>query len=340
MTRYADAGVDIDAANEAVRMMADAVASTTTPSVRSELGSFGGLYSVENLGLHAVLAASIDGVGTKTELAARYGRWRGLGIDVVNHCVGDILVQGARPLFVLDYIACDRLVPETVAEIVGGMASACRAAGAALLGGETAEMPGVYTQGSVDVAAAIVGAVEPADLLPRSEAMRPGDAVIGLASDSPHTNGYSLIRLILDRLEDGGQPVDEAMIDWLLTPHRSYLADVAGLQNAGVVLKGLAHITGGGLFENLPRVLPEGLGAEIELGSWDVPEGFRRLVDWGSVADDEAFRAWNMGIGMTAVVDEAQAAAAERPGHRRIGVLTPHDEAAGESRVKLAGEWR
>lgn len=344
MTGYADAGVDIDAANRAVRLMAVDVASTSTEAVLSELGSFGGLYSLAGIAPDAVLAASTDGVGTKTELAARFGRWRGLGADIVNHCVNDIAVQGARPLFLLDYIACAELVPETVAEIVAGMAEACKSCGTALLGGETAEMPGVYTSGAVDVAATVVGVVEPAELLPRCDLMKPGDVLVGLAADSPHTNGYSLIRRLLDTLDPGdfdpehARP-DAAMIDWLLAPHRCYLSDIEALRAAGVSIKGLAHITGGGFFENIPRVLAEQLRAEIELGAWQVPAGFRRLVEWGEVPDDEAFRTWNMGIGMIAVVDAAEADAAVSLGHSRIGTL--HSRAEPEApQVQLAGDWR
>ena len=333
MTNYADAGVDIDAGNRAVKLMGEAVRSTNTPAVLSELGAFGGLFSTDALGEGAVLVASTDGVGTKVELAARYGRWNGVGQDLVNHCVDDILVQGARPLFFLDYIATAKLVPELVAEIVTGMAEACRAVGCALLGGETAEMPGVYTDGSVDIAGTIVGAVHRDALWPRTEAIEVGDVLLGMASDSPHTNGYSLIRLLLDRRDD--DPSD-AFVDWLLTPHRSYLADVDELRALGVEPKALAHITGGGFFENIPRVLPGGVAAEIELGAWSVPDGFRQLVEWGDVPDTESFRTWNMGIGLIAVIDATDVDAAAAAGHRVIGRLVASD--TGD--VTLVGDWR
>ena len=331
-TRYADAGVDIDAGNKAVSLMGEAVRSTNTPAVLSELGAFGGLFSTDGLGQGAVLVASTDGVGTKVDLASRYGAWRGVGADLVNHCVDDILVQGARPLFFLDYIATAKLVPEVVAEIVTGMAEACRAVGCALLGGETAEMPGVYTEGSVDIAGTIVGSVHRDALWPRTDEMHAGDVLIGLPSVSPHTNGYSLIRLLLER-NGGGS---DELLEWLLTPHKSYLDDVDGLRALGVEPKGLAHITGGGFFENIPRVLPEGIGAEIQLGSWDVPAGFRQLVEWGAVPDAESFRTWNMGLGLLAVVDAESAAVASAAGHLVVGSLV--DDAEGQ--VHLTGDWR
>jgi len=329
---YADAGVDIDAGNRAVKLMGEAVKSTRTPAVLSELGAFGGLFSTEGLGDGSVLVASTDGVGTKVELAARHGAWRNVGADLVNHCVDDILVQGARPLFFLDYIASATMVPETVAEIVTGMAEACREVGCALLGGETAEMPGVYTPGSVDIAGTIVGAVHKDALWPRSDAMADGDLLVGLPSVSPHTNGYSLIRLLLER-NGGGS---DELIEWLLTPHKSYLDDVDQLRALGIEPKGLAHITGGGFFENIPRVLPGHLGADISLGTWTVPAGFSQLVDWGSVTDAEAFRTWNMGIGLIAVVDPADADAVTASGQSVIGRLS----AESPGKVTLVGDWR
>jgi len=330
---YRDAGVDIDAGNRTVRLLADVVKATRTPSVLSEVGAFGGLFAADDLGPGKVLVASTDGVGTKVELAARHQRWRGVGTDLVNHCVDDILVQGARPLFFLDYIATAVLVPEVVAEIVTGMAEACQAVGCALLGGETAEMPGVYLPGAVDVAGTIVGVVDRDRLWPRTDALVVGDLLIGLASQSPHTNGYSLIRRLLEEHE----PTDE-MLDWLLTPHRSYLADVDQLQAAGVVPKALAHITGGGLFENVPRVLPARLGARFELGSWEVPAAFRSLVEWGDIPDAEAFRVWNMGVGMVIVVGAEQRGLVTELGLSIIGGLVVAE--AGDERVALVGSWR
>ena len=328
MSAYQDAGVDIDAGNRTVELLADVVAATSTDLVLSGIGAFGGLYAADELGPGKILVASTDGVGTKVELAARHERWRGVGTDLVNHCVNDILVQGARPLFFLDYVAMAVLVPEVVAEIVSGMAEACRAAGCALLGGETAEMPGVYRPGAVDVAGTIVGVVDRADLLPRTEQLVVGDAVVGMASDSPHTNGYSLIRRLLDDHE-----VDVTMIDWLLTPHRSYVGDVDDLLRRGVRPKALAHITGGGFVENIPRVLPDHLGVRIELGSWLVPDQFALLAEWGSVADEEAFRVWNMGVGMVAVIDHSEVEASGLP---LIGEVVSRQDV----RVAMTGSWR
>ncbi len=333
MTSYVDAGVDIDAGNRTVKLLADAVKSTNTPAVLSEVGAFGGLFSADSLGPGTVLVASTDGVGTKVGLAARHGGWQGVGHDLVNHCVDDILVQGARPLFFLDYIATAKLVPETVAEIVIGMAAACRAVGCALLGGETAEMPGVYTEGSVDIAGTIVGSVRRDELWPRTTELGAGDVLVGMPSVSPHTNGYSLIRLLLET----NDPSDE-MLEWLLTPHKSYIADIDRLVAAGIEPKALAHITGGGFLENVPRVLPDHLGAHFELGSWTVPDGFRQLVEWGDIADADAFRTWNMGIGLVVAISSSAAEEAAQLGYPVVGVL--ESVAEGDARVVLDGQWR
>ena len=333
---YRAAGVDIDAGNRAVALLAESVASTRTPNVLS-VGGFGGMYSAAGLDKEHVLVASTDGVGTKAELAARHGRWRGIGVDVVNHCIGDIAVHGARPLFFLDYIAMARLVPEVVAEIVAGMADACRVAGCALLGGETAEMPGTYVPGATDVVGTIVGAARQDRLWPRPETVRAGDALVGVASSGPHTNGYSLIRRLLSEQPDAA--TDAGLIDALLAPHRSYLPTVSAFSEAGIEPKALAHITGGGFFDNLPRVLPAHLGARVDLGAWPVPELFATLVDWGGLADSEAFRVWNMGIGLVAVVDEAGAEALVRQGHRVIGSVIDIAD-PNPCRVVLEGAWR
>ena len=334
---YRAAGVDIDEGNRAVALLSEAVASTRTPEVMSGPGGFGGMYSTAGLAPGSVLVASTDGVGTKTALAATYGRWWGIGVDLVNHCVGDIAVHGARPLFFLDYIAMARLVPEVVAEIVAGIADACRAAGCALLGGETAEMPGVYEPGAVDVAGTIVGAALHDRLWPRPDTMRAGDLLVGVASSGPHTNGYSLIRRLLQ-----DRAPDTAMIDALLAPHRSYLPVIDEFSRAGIEPKALAHITGGGFFDNLPRVLPDHLGARLDLGSWTVPEPFVTLTDWGGLDDAEALRVWNMGIGLVAVVDDADADTLSRQGHAVIGSIIDMDDSAGgdNSRVALNGTWR
>lgn len=298
---YESAGVDIEAGNRAVALMRDAVHSTYNERVLAGLGSFGGLFDASGLGDQPVLVASTDGVGTKVELAARLGRLAGVGEDIVNHCVNDILVQGARPLFFLDYFAASRLKPEGVAEIVSGMASACRAAGCVLLGGETAEMPGVYHDNAFDVAGTIVGVVERSRILPRHTDMQPGDLLVGLASSGPHTNGFSLIRKIcrVHDLNVWRKELKSSLADALLAPHRSYLKAV---EPALPQIKGLAHITGGGFIENIPRMLPEGLQAVVDLSTWPVPPLFQWLQAQGGIELTEMFHVFNMGIGMVAVV--------------------------------------
>ncbi len=298
---YAASGVDIDAGKRAVELMRDAVRTTYGDEVLAGIGAFGGLFDAAALQTMRapVLVASTDGVGTKVKLAAQARRYQTIGADIVNHCVNDILVQGARPLFFLDYIASSQLNPETVAEIVIGIAAACRDAGCALLGGETAEMPGVYEPGAFDVAGTIVGVVERADILPRHN-VRTGDVLIGLGSSGPHTNGYSLIRKIFQdvpldtRFPELGIP----LIDALLAPHRSYLPV---LQRALPHVKALAHLTGGGFIENIPRVLPAGVSAVIRLGSWNVPPLFELIRRRGDLTSEEMYRVFNMGIGMVAV---------------------------------------
>ena len=321
---YAAAGVDIEAANQAVAGFKSAVQRTFTDRVLTDVGAFGGLFSIENLPGRPVLCASTDGVGTKVKLAAEWLRWRGVGHDLVNHCVNDILVQGAKPLFFLDYVAAARLDPTAVAEIVIGIAEACQKVGAALLGGETAEMPGVYTPGAVDVAGTIVGLVDRDELLPLRDQMVAGDVLVGLASSGLHTNGYSLARKLVE-----GR-CDEALADALLVPHRCYLNEVTTWRSAGVPLKGLAHLTGGGWLDNIPRVLPDALGARIRLGSWAVPELFHQLVDWGRLTTEEAYRTFNMGIGLVAVLAPDAVAAAV--------AAVPETVVVGELVVRGAGE--
>lgn len=300
--QYKQAGVDIDAGAHAVALMKAAVQATYTPAVLAGVGSFGGVFALDNLPAQPVLVASIDGVGTKVRLAADLGRWRSVGHDLVNHCVNDILVQNARPLFFLDYIATSKLDPMAAAEIVTGMAEACQAVGCALLGGETAEMPGVYADGAFDVAGAIVGVANRNALLPMPATMAPGDVVIGLASSGPHTNGYSLIRkLVADRdltmqLADG-----QSLADALLAPHRCYLPQIEAIQQAGHLIKGMAHITGGGLLDNIPRILPDSLAARIVVRSWQRPPVFEQLMTWGDLDVVEAHRVFNMGVGMALV---------------------------------------
>jgi phosphoribosylformylglycinamidine cyclo-ligase len=303
---YKEAGVDIDAGAQAVALMQAAIQESYTAQVLAGVGSFGGVFALDNLPAQPVLVASIDGVGTKVKLAAELGRWRSIGHDLVNHCVNDILVQNARPLFFLDYVAASKLNPVAAAETVAGIAEACRAAGCALLGGETAEMPGVYAEGAFDLAGAIVGIGSRASLLPMPETMEAGDALIGLASSGPHTNGYSLIRKIVagrdltEKLVDG-----QYLADALLAPHRCYLPQIEAIQRGGYLIKGMAHITGGGLLDNVPRILPEGLAARIVVRSWTRPPVFEHLLTWCDIDLSEAHRVFNMGIGMVVIVPAA-----------------------------------
>ena len=307
---YASAGVSIDAGNRAVHLMSASVKSTYTSNVLAGIGAFGGLFAVDFLKSYTspVLVASTDGVGTKVKLAASRGSYRSIGMDIVNHCINDILVQGARPLFFLDYFATSFLTPEVVAEIVAGIADACRESGCVLLGGETAEMPGVYVAGEFDVAGTIVGVVDRARILP-SEDLHAGDVLIGLRSSGPHTNGFSLIRKVMDGadLDEVVPGTDIRLADALLAPHRSYFKLLGPLMDShpGLV-KALAHLTGGGFIENIPRVLPEGLSARIRLGSWPVPALFQLIQSRGSIPLQEMLRVFNMGVGMVVVVGPAQ----------------------------------
>jgi phosphoribosylamine--glycine ligase/phosphoribosylaminoimidazole synthetase len=328
---YAAAGVDIDEGNRAVSAMKAAVERTHGPEVLRGVGSFGGAFSVATLRdmVDPVLVGSTDGVGTKVELAARLGRYRGVGHDIVNHCIDDVLVQGARPLFFLDYVASSRLDADQVAEVVTGMAEACEAAGCALLGGETAEMPGVYAPGAFDIAGTLVGFVERAALLPRRD-IAPGDVLIGVGSSGPHTNGYSLLRRLFEwaPMDATPPPLERPLGDALLEPHRSYLGVLDDALATGRV-KGLAHITGGGLPENLARVLPSGCDAQVHLGSWPVPALFRLVRELATgMSAHELHRTLNMGIGMVVVCAAADAAAVQGAIDEptwRIGELVPGD---------------
>jgi len=308
--RYADAGVDIDEGNRAVALIRRTVATTHTPNVLGGIGAFSGLFRFDSARYDdPVLVSSTDSVGTKVKIAIAVNRHRGIGADLVNHCVNDILCCGAVPLFFLDYFATGKLVPELLAELVDGMADACRGAGCALVGGETAEMPGVYALGDYDVAGFIVGAVDRTQIIDGSR-VQAGDAIIGLPSSGLHTNGYSLVRHLVASLElrwSAVLPGTEApLADLLLEPHRSYLAAVQELR-AGHDVRALAHITGGGLIDNVARVLPEGTAAEIDRGSWQVPPLFTALQQTGGVNPEEMWRTFNMGIGMVVILPAAQA---------------------------------
>ena len=313
--RYAAAGVDLEASDETMRRIGAAVRSTYTPHVLAGIGAFGGLFAVPDDVSEPVLVASTDGVGTKTMLATALGRLDTIGRDIVNHCVNDILVQGARPLFFLDYVASSRLEPADVAAVVQGVAAACREAGMALLGGETAEMPGVYAQGELDLVGTIVGVVSRSRIVTGS-GVRAGDVLLGLASGGLQTNGFSLARQVLAGrlgapMHPGGR-LGETIGDALMAPHRSFLPALTPLLEAGLV-RAAAHVTGGGIPGNLPRVLPSGLGAEVDTGAWERPPVFDLLQRVGEIDEGEMRSVFNLGVGMIVVVrpsDEAAARAA------------------------------
>jgi phosphoribosylaminoimidazole synthetase len=306
---YASTGVNIDEGTRAVDLIKTSVAKTSTAQVLRGVGAFGGALDVSFLKEfdHPVLVGSTDGVGTKVELAARTGRIRGTGHDIVNHCINDVLVQRAYPLFFLDYLASSKIDAEMVAEVVGGMADACAAADCVLLGGETAEMPGVYAPGAFDIAGTLVGVAERDQLLPLNT-IAAGDVLIGVASNGPHTNGYSYLRKLFAWIPMESQPVplDRPLVDALLEPHRNYLPVLRQALD-GERVKALVHITGGGLPDNMPRVLPPGVGANIALGSWPMPPLFQLVQQLSSLETDELYRTLNMGIGMVIITDPAHA---------------------------------
>jgi phosphoribosylformylglycinamidine cyclo-ligase len=310
---YRDSGVDIDEAQRALRSVAPRILASHNDSVIGGIGGFGALFR----GTFAdcdkpILVSSIDGVGTKTKIAAMVGDYSGLGHDIVNHCVNDILCQGARPLFFLDYYGCSQLEGLIFEEIVTGMADACRAVGCALIGGETAEMPGVYQDGEVDIVGSIVGIVDQDKKLPRGK-MQAGDVLIGLASDGLHTNGYSLARRVLfdfagrsvrDELPGLGRTIGEELV----RPHRCYFNSVYPLIRDLERIYAVAHITGGGLYDNLPRVIPSDVRLVIEKRSWTTPPIFQFIQAIGDVPDVDMYRTFNMGIGMVLIVDRMDAA--------------------------------
>lgn len=305
---YLSAGVNIDEAERALRSVSAAVKSTYTDSVIGGIGGFGSLFRADFSGLTGpILVASIDGVGTKTKVAGMVGAFRGLGHDIVNHCVNDILCQGARPLFFLDYFGTSRLQGLQFEEVLHGMTEACLALELPLVGGETAELPGVYVDDEFDVVGAIVGLVDHDGRLPRGKP-KPGDAILGLASDGLHTNGFSLARRAL--FEVGGLSVRDEVPglgttigEELLRPHRCYFRSIFPLLQETDRIYALAHITGGGLYDNVPRVLPTDMRAILERRSWTAPPLFRLIQAVGNVPDGEMHRTFNMGIGMVMVVD-------------------------------------
>ncbi|HEV2706056.1 MAG TPA: phosphoribosylformylglycinamidine cyclo-ligase [Pyrinomonadaceae bacterium] len=302
---YSDAGVSIDAANRAVDRIKQLARTTFNAQTLSEIGSFGGMFDGAFPALRApVLVASADGVGTKLKIAFLTGRHDTVGRDLVNHCTNDILVQGARPLFFLDYVAAGRLDPETITSVVEGVARGCRENRCVLLGGETAEMPGFYADGEYDIAGFIVGVVDRERIID-GRRITPGDVLLALPSAGLHTNGYSLARKLFFEVA-GMSPATHVerlgvtVSDALLAPHLSYLAPLDALLDTGAV-KGLAHITGGGLLENIPRILPDSTAVEIARGSWPVPPVFGLMQEIGRVSEPEMHRTFNMGVGMVVI---------------------------------------
>ena len=304
---YRDAGVDIDEADRAVGAIRKMARSTFTRGVLTDIGSFGGCFALPKM-KQPVLVSSVDGVGTKLKIAFATGRHDTIGEDLVNHCVNDIAVQGAQPLFFLDYLAVGRLEAPVAAQIVSGIARGCKANGCALIGGETAEMPGLYSDGEYDLAGSIVGAVEKNKIITGAK-VKAGDALLALASTGLHTNGYSLARKLL--FEVAKLKLDGQLADQLLQVHRSYLKAIQVLIQ-GKALAGAAHITGGGITDNLPRVLPKGLAAAIDLKSWEPPELFQMLRKIGDVPEDDWRRTFNLGVGMIFVVPAGKLAKAQR----------------------------
>ena len=316
--RYAAAGVDIDAGNRMVEMIKPLLRKTARAGTDAEIGGFGGLFDLKAAGFSdPVLVAATDGVGTKVKIAIETARHDTIGIDLVAMSVNDLVVQGAEPLFFLDYFACSKLDPQVGAQVVAGIAAACRESGCALIGGETAEMPGIYQAGDYDLAGFAVGAVNRSEVLPRRD-IAPGDAVIGLASSGVHANGFSLVRRIVAASGlswDAPAPFEPArnLGETLLTPTRLYVRSCLAAIRGTKAVKALAHITGGGFTENIPRVLPRGLAVALDLDRVPVPPVFKWLAAAGDVTEQEMLRTFNCGIGMVAVLDpDAAAAASER----------------------------
>jgi phosphoribosylformylglycinamidine cyclo-ligase len=338
---YRDAGVDIDAGNEVVERIKPLVRRSFRPEVMGGLGGFGALFDLSGKYREPVLVSGTDGVGTKLKLAQQLGRHDTIGIDLVAMCVNDVLVQGAEPLFFLDYFATGKLDVDTTVAVVGGIAEGCTLSGCALIGGETAEMPDMYPPGEYDLAGFCVAAVEKAELRDGA-AVREGDVLVGIASSGPHSNGYSLIRRIFDK---AGRPADldlggVTLADALMAPTRLYVKPVLELLRGpdGAAIHAMAHVTGGGLTENIIRVVPEGLALEIDAAAWPLPPVFAWLQREGNVADAEMWRTFNCGIGFVLIVDPAAAPAIEANlaglglDHWRIGRVTT---AAGGDRVRI-----
>ena len=342
---YARAGVNIEAGNNLVEAIKPLARSTSRPGTAAGLGGFGALFDLKAAGFQdPILVAANDGVGTKVKIAIEAGLHETIGIDLVAMCVNDLIVQGAEPLFFLDYFACSKLDVDVARTVIAGVAEGCRQAGTALIGGETAEMPGLYASGDYDLAGFAVGAAERGKLLPRND-IEPGDTIVGIASSGLHSNGFSLVRrLIADECLDWGMvspfQKDRTLAESLLAPTRIYVKSVLSAIQQTAAIKALAHITGGGLPENLPRVLPETVTAEIDLHSWATDEVFHWIAQAGQIAEYEMLRTFNCGIGMTVICAEADADEVCRVfqdhGERclPIGKLLPRD---GEETVRFSG---
>ncbi len=339
---YKSSGVDIDAGNHAVERIKDGVKSTFTSNVLTGLGSFGSLYDLkpilENYE-NPVMVQSIDGVGTKTIIARKMGKFDTIGIDLLSAAANDILVMGARPLTFLDYIANDKLNPETIEEIVSGMVKACRETGVSLVGGETAEMPDTYLPGEHDLVGVITGVVEKEKII-TGENIKPGDVVLGLPSNGLHTNGYSFARKLF--FEIGGYDVNDTIPELeksvgltLLEPHINYTNHVFTALDSGIDVKGIAHISGGGLVENIPRILPDGCGVDIKKGSWPILPVFDVMQSLGNVDEDEMYRAFNMGIGMVFIVSPNNVGSAKNVLKDLTEVYEIGSVVSGESKVVL-----
>lgn len=332
---YALAGVNIKAADEAIDLIKRHVRSASRPEVLTDIGLFGGLFEFKGYS-EPVLVSSIDGVGTKIKIASLLDKHDTIGIDLVNHCVNDILACGANPLFFLDYIGMGKLVPERVETIVGGIADACRSVGCALIGGEMAEMPGVYQPDDYDLVGCIIGAVEKSNIL-KSDSISPNDAVLGLPSSGLHTNGYSLVRRVFGIDEDPSSlqvfhpELERTLGEELLEPHRCYRSE---LNSALPKVKGLAHITGGGLVGNLPRILPQGLAAHLDKSTWHIPPIFKLIQGQGGIEEAEMYQVFNMGIGMAIICSPEQVAelAAALPETIVIGKVV---ETRGKQRISI-----
>jgi phosphoribosylformylglycinamidine cyclo-ligase len=343
---YAEAGVDIDAGNRMVELIKPLVRATARAGANAEIGGFGGLFDLKGAGFSdPVLVAATDGVGTKLKIAVETGRHETIGIDLVAMSVNDLVVQGAQPLFFLDYFACGKLDPEVGARVVKGVAEGCLIAGCALIGGETAEMPDVYRGGDYDLAGFAVGAAERGALLPRSD-IAAGDTILGIASSGIHSNGYSLVRRVVARSGlglDAPAPFDPArsLGEALLTPTRIYVKSCLAALRETKAVKGLAHLTGGGFPDNIPRVLPKGLGAAIALPRVPVLPVFRWVAATGGIAEPEMLRTFNCGIGMVVVVDaagaDAVAAALTRAGETVVRLGSVEPVSSGAPRVAFSG---